>query len=80
MFVQYRVKGTKHFARALHKLEAPCIVVMILRTNKTVLPSLKPLGDKELRNDKIQCSCCQTARHLTTRNQKGSCERTFFEL
>ena len=76
MFVQYRGKGTEHFARALHKLEAPCIVVMTLRKTKTVLPSLKPPVDKELRSGvvyKIQCSRCQacyvgqTARHLTTR-------------
>ena len=35
-FVQYRGKNSEHFARALHKLNAPCTVVTMLRKLKTV--------------------------------------------
>ena len=76
LFVQYRGKSTEHYAHALHKLEVPCTVVMTLRKAKTVLPSLKPPVEKELRSGvvyKIECPRCQacyvgqTVRHLKTR-------------
>ena len=43
-FVQYRHRGknSEHFAKALHRLNAPCTVVMTLRKLKTLLASLKP--------------------------------------
>ena len=76
MFIQYRGKSTEHYAHALHNLEVPCTVVMTLRKAKTVLPSLKPPVEKELRSGvvyKIECPRCQacyvgqTVRHLKTR-------------
>ena len=76
MFIQYRGKSSEHYAHALHNLEVPCTVVMTLRKVKTVLPSLKPPVEKELRSGvvyKIQCPRCQacyvgqTVRHLKTR-------------
>ena len=76
MFIQYRGKDTEHYAQALHKIKAPCTVVMTLRKTKTVLPSLKPPVDKELRSGvvyQIKCPRCharyvaQTTRHLKTR-------------
>ena len=76
LFVQYRGKATEHFARALHNCQAPCTVVMTLRKLKTVMPSLKPPVEKDLRSGvvyQITCSRCQacyvgqTGRHLITR-------------
>ena len=76
MFIQYRGKSTESYAQALHKLEVPCTVVMTLRKTKTVLPSLKPPIEKELRSGvvyQIKCPRCQmcyvgqTIRHLKTR-------------
>ena len=43
--IHHSGKGTEHYARALHKVETPCTVVMTLRKNKTLLPSLKPNVD-----------------------------------
>ena len=74
--IQYRGKCTEDFARALHKLQAPCMVVMTLRKLKTVLPSIKPPVDKMLRSGVVyhlrcpRCSACyvgSTNRHLQTR-------------
>ena len=76
IFVQYRGKSTEEYARALHKIKAPCIIVMTLRKLKTVLPSLKPQVDKLMRSGVIykltcpRCSACyvgQTGRHMLTR-------------
>ena len=76
IFVQYRGKSTEEYARALHKIKAPCIIVMTLRKLKTVLPSLKPQVDKLMRRGVIykltcpRCSACyvgQTGRHMLTR-------------
>ena len=76
IFVQYRGKSTDEYARALHKIKAPCIIVMTLRKLKTVLPSLKPQVDKLMRSGVIykltcpRCSACyvgQTGRHMLTR-------------
>ena len=76
LFVQYRGKATEHFARALHQCEAPCTVVMTLRKLKTVMPSLKPPVEKDLRSGVVyqitcpRCQACyvgQTRRHLITR-------------
>lgn len=75
-FLQYRGKASEDFARALHKINAPCTVVMTLRKLKTVLPSLKPAVDKFLRSGvvyQIKCPRCgaryvgYTCRHLVTR-------------
>ena len=74
--VQYRGKSTEDYARALHKINAPCTIVMTLRKLKTALPSLKPPIEKVLKSGivyEIQCPCCaacyvgQTGRHLQTR-------------
>ena len=74
--VQYRGKCTEDYARALHKINAPCTIVMTLRKMKTALPSLKPPVEKVLKSGivyEIQCPRCkacyvgQTGRHLQTR-------------
>ena len=56
-------KSAGHYAQALRKLEVSCtVVVMTLRKTKTVLPSLKPSVEKELRSGvvyKIKCPRCQ---------------------
>jgi len=76
IFIQYRGKFTEDYARKLHKIKAPCNVIMTLRKLKTVLPSLKPPVEKVLRSGvvyKIECAVCsaayvgQTGRHLQTR-------------
>ena len=74
--VQYRGKCTEDYARALHKANAPCTIVMTLRKLKTILPSLKPTVPKMLKSGvvyQITCPSCQaryvgeTTRHLQTR-------------
>ena len=76
IFVQYRGKCTEEFARALHKLNAPCAVVMTMRKLKTVLPSLKPAVEKKIRSRVVykfhcpRCNACYvgaTTRHICTR-------------
>ena len=62
LFIQYRGKCSEHYARALHKIQAPCRVIMTLRKLKTVLPSLKPPIDLDFRSDvvhQIECPRCQ---------------------
>ena len=49
IMVQYRGKCTENYGRALHKINAPCVVVMTLRKLKTVLPSLKPAIENNLK-------------------------------
>ena len=74
--IQYRGKCSEEYARALHKIEAPCTIVMTLRKLKTVLPSLKPSVEKLMKSGVVYnitcpgCSACyvgQTDRHMTTR-------------
>ena len=74
--IQYRGKGTEDYARALHKLNAPCMLVMTLRKLKTVLPSLKPPVEKMLKSGVVyqltcpRCLACyvgETCRHMQTR-------------
>ena len=74
--VQYRGKSTEDYARALHKINAPCTIVMTLRKLKTALPSLKPPIEKVLKSGivyELQCPRCtacyvgQTGRHLQIR-------------
>ena len=91
LFVQYRGKSTEHFARALHHCQAPCTVIMTLRKLKTVMPSLKPPVEKDLRSGVVyqitcpRCQACyvgQTGRHLITRfgehkNRKGPVKTHF---
>ena len=76
LIIQYRGKCTEEYARALHKIEAPCVMIMTLRKLKTVLPSLKPSVEKLLKSGVVyeltcpRCSACyvgQTGRHLQTR-------------
>ena len=76
IMVQYRGKCTESFARALHKVNAPCVVVMTLRKLKTVLPSLKPAVEKMIRSGVVYELCCsrctacyvgQTCRHMQSR-------------
>ncbi len=79
LFVQYRGKCTEDYARALHRSNVPCTVVMTLRKLRTVMPSLKPPIEKEIRSGvvyKFTCSRCQacyvgfTCRHLKTREDE----------
>ena len=49
-FIQYRGKCTEEYARALHKVNAPCRIIMTLRKLKTVLPSLKPPVEKMIKS------------------------------
>ena len=59
--VQYRGRCTDDYARALHKAQAPCTVVMTLRKLKTVLPSLKEPVEKMFKSGvvyKIVCPSC----------------------
>ena len=74
--IQYRGKCTEDFARALHKINAPCMIVMTLRKLKTVLPSLKPPVEMMMKSGIVyyltcpRCSACyvgETLRHLQTR-------------
>ena len=74
--IQYRGKASEDYARALHKIEAPCNVVMTLRKLKTVLPTIKPTVDKMLKSKVVyqitcpRCLACyvgETTRHLQTR-------------
>ena len=76
LFVQFRGKCTEDYARALHRANAPCTVVMTLRKLRTVMPSLKPPVEKEIRSGivyKFTCSRCKacyvgfTRRHLKAR-------------
>ena len=76
VFLQYRGKSTEDYARSLHRCSAPCTIIFTLRKLKTVLPSLKPVIEKELRSGvvyHIQCAQCndayvgQTVRHTLTR-------------
>ena len=71
-FVQYRGKCTEEYARSLHKLNAPCRIVMTLRKLKTVLPSLKPPVEKIMRSNvvyKITCPRCQSCYVGQTKRQ-----------
>jgi len=76
IFIQYRGKCTEEFAQCLHKIKAPCNIVMTLRKISTLLPSLKAPVEKPLKSGvvyKFQCAVCpaayvgQTARHILTR-------------
>ena len=76
LFIQYRGKCTEDYARALHKINAPCTIVMTLRKLKTVLPSLKPPVEKMLKGGLVYhltCSRCyacyvgETSGHLKSR-------------
>ena len=53
MLIQYRGKCTEDYARALHKIGAPCNVIMTLRKLKTVLPSLKPSVEMMLKSNVV---------------------------
>ena len=76
LIIQYRGKCTEDYVRALHKIEAPCTIIMTLRKLKTVLPSLKTPVENILRSGVVyklkcpRCSACyvgQTSRHLQSR-------------
>ena len=64
LFMQYRGKCTEDNARALHKINAPCTIILTLRKLKTVLPSLKPPVEKMLKSGLVyrlmcpHCSAC----------------------
>ena len=60
----------------LHKINAPCTIIMTLRKLKTVLPSLKPRVQKMVESAFVyrltcsRCSACyvgKTSRHLKFR-------------
>ena len=74
--MQYRGKCTENYARALQKINAPCVVVMMLRKLKTVLPSLKPAIEKMIRSGIVyeircpRCTACyvgEIGRHMQSR-------------
>lgn len=76
LIIQYRGKCTEEYARALHKINAPCTMVMTLRKLKTILPSLKPSVEKLMKSGvvyELTCPRCsaryvgQTGRHLQVR-------------
>ena len=76
LIIQYRGKCTDDYARALHKANAPCTIIMTLRKLKTVLPSLKPSTEKMLKSGivyKLTCPSCdacyvgETTRHMQSR-------------
>ena len=76
LMIQYRGKCTEDYARALHKAEAPCTIVMTMRKLKTALPSLKPQVEKILKSGVVykltcpSCSACyvgETTRHIQAR-------------
>ena len=76
LIIQYRGKCTEDYARALHRYNAPCMIIVTLRKLRTVLPSLKPPVEKMLKSGivyKFTCPCClacyveQTNRHTQTR-------------
>ena len=50
IMVQYLGKCTENYVRVLHKINAPCVVVMTLCKLKSVLPSLKPAVEKMIRS------------------------------
>ena len=59
IMVQYRGKCTENYVRVLHKINAPCVVVMTLCKLKSVLPSLKPAVEKMIQVVyEIRCPCC----------------------
>ena len=75
IMIQYRGKSTEDYARSLHKIKAPCSIVMTLRKLKTVLPSLKPPVEKLMRSGVVYLLSCprcparyvgQTDRHMQT--------------
>ena len=49
--------------KKVHKLKAPCKVVITLRKTKTVLPSLKPPVDKLLRSGVVYKTQCKAVKH-----------------
>ena len=76
LFIQHRGKCTEDYVRALHKINAPCTIIMTLRKLKTVLPSRKPPVEKMLKSGLVyrltcaRCSACyvgETSRHLKSR-------------
>ena len=56
LLIQYRGKCIESYTRALHRIDAPCTVVMTLRKLKTVMPSIKPPVEKSA----AKWSCIQT--------------------
>ena len=93
VMINYRGKVSEDYARSLHRINAPCNVIMTLRKLKTVLPSLKPSVEKFHKSGvvyKLDCPCCnacyvgQTSRHLLTRfkehcNRKGPVKSQFLK-
>ena len=76
LFIQYRVKCTEDYARAFHKINTPCTIIMTLRKLKTVLPSVKPPVEKMLKSGLVyrltcpRCCACyigESSRHLKSR-------------
>ena len=75
-FVQYRGKCSDHFAHDMHRIHAPCRIIMTLRKMKTVLPSLKPPVPQMYKSNvvyQIECPRCksryvgQTSRQMQRR-------------
>lgn len=63
IFIEYRGKVTDNYCRALRKINAPCQPVLTLRKLKTIMPSLKPAIDKQVRSHivyRITCPRCKS--------------------
>ena len=74
LFIQYRGKCTEDYACALHKVNAPCTIIMIVVKLKTVLPSLKPPLEKMLKSGLVYRLTCRSTLLcvLCWRNQPAS--------
>ena len=64
IFLLYRGNCSKDYARALHKINAPCTIIMTLRKLKTVLSSRKPPVEKMLKTRLFIISRCSALRAM----------------
>ena len=79
LFVQYRGKCTADYARSLHKINAPCRVVMTLRKLKTVLPSLKPPVERIMKSNVVYNITCPRCQSCYVGQTKRQLQRRFSE-
>ena len=82
LFIQYREKGTEDNASALHKINAPCTIILTLRKLKTVLPSLKPPVEKMLKIGlvyRLMCPRCPRATLVKPADISKSTSRELVE-
>ena len=79
LFIQYRGKCTEEYARALHKINAPCRIVMTLRKLKTVLPSLKPPIERMMKSNVVYNITCPRCQSCYVGQTKRQLQRRFTE-